>query len=102
MLNAHRVAQGCSYRKRIEEWLGSANVMPERTMEFASYQAMIACVAAVTGFAVVRKSVLETTKSVRQHALPKRFSHNRTYIVWYGDPSPSLQCLLSLLLTAAV
>ena len=23
-------AQGCSYRKRIEEWLGSANVMPER------------------------------------------------------------------------
>ena len=28
-------AQGCSYRKRIEEWLGSANVMPERIMEFA-------------------------------------------------------------------
>src|SRR6266478_291587 len=38
-------APGCSYRKRIEEWLGSANVMPERIMEFASYQAMIACVA---------------------------------------------------------
>ena len=67
-------AQGCSYRKRTGEWLGSANVMPERIMEFASYQAMIACVAAGTGFAVVPKSVLETlraTKSVRQHALPK-------------------------------
>ncbi len=38
--------QGCSYRKRIEEWLGSANVMPGRGLEFASYQAMIACVAA--------------------------------------------------------
>jgi DNA-binding transcriptional LysR family regulator len=64
-------AQGCSYRKRIEEWLGSANVMPERIMEFASYQTMIACVAAGTGFAVVPKSVLEAlraTKSVRQHA----------------------------------
>src|SRR5260221_7995914 len=98
-------AQGCSYRKRIEEWLGRANVMPERIMEFASYQAMIACVAAGTGFAVVPKSVLEAlraTKSVRQHALPKRFSHNRTYIVWHGDPSPSLRCLLSLLVTAAV
>ena len=96
-------AQGCSYRKRIEEWLGSANVMPERILEFASYQGMIACVAAGTGFAVVPKSVLETlrAKSVRQHALPKRFSHNRTYIVWHGDPSPSLQCLLSLLVTAA-
>jgi hypothetical protein len=52
----------------------------------------------------VPKSVLEAlraTKSVRQHPLPKRFSHNRTYIVWPGDPSPSLRCLLSLLVTAA-
>src|SRR5205807_1946552 len=99
------LAQGCCYRKRIEEWLGSANVMPERILEFASYHAMVACVAAGTGFAVVPKSVMETlraTRSVRQHALPKRFSHNRTYIVWRGDPSPSLQCLLSLLVTAAV
>ena len=98
-------AQGCSYRKRIEEWLGSANVMPERTLEFASYQAMIACVAAGTGFAVVPKSVLESlraVRSVRQHAIPKRFSHNRTLIVWHGDPSPSLRSLISLLVTAAV
>ena len=92
--------QGCSYRKRIEEWLGSAGVMPARILEFASYQAMIACVAAGTGFAVVPKSVLEAlraTKSVRQHPLPKRFSHNRTSIVWNGDPSPSLQGLMALL-----
>jgi DNA-binding transcriptional LysR family regulator len=91
--------QGCSYRKRIEEWLGSGNVMPERILEFSSYQAMIACVAAGTGFAVVPKSVLQglrASKTVRQHALPRRFSHNRTYIVWNGDPSPSLQGLLSL------
>jgi DNA-binding transcriptional LysR family regulator len=98
-------AQGCSYRKRIEEWLGSANVMPERIMEFASYQAMIACVAAGTGFAVVPKSVLESlraTRSVRQHAIPRRFSRNRTHIVWHGDPSASLQGLLSLLVSAAL
>ena len=96
--------QGCSYRKRIEEWLGSANVMPERVLEFASYQAMIACVAAGTGFAVVPKSVLEAlraTRSIRQHALPKRFSHNRTYMVWNGDPSPSLHGLMSLLASSA-
>ena len=95
--------QGCSYRRRIEEWLGIANMMPERIMEFGSYQAMIACVAAGTGFAVVPKSVLETlrgAKSVRQHALPKRFSRNRTHIVWHSDPSPSLRGLLSLLAPA--
>jgi DNA-binding transcriptional LysR family regulator len=98
-------AQGCSYRKRIEEWLGSGNVMPERILEFSSYHAMIACVAAGTGFAVVPKSVLQgvrASKTIRQHALPNRFSHNRTYIVWNGDPSPSLQGLLSLLTSAAV
>ena len=96
--------QGCSYRRRIEEWLGSANVMPERVLEFASYQAMIACVAAGTGFAVVPKSVLEAlraTKSIRQHPLPKRFSHNRTHLVWNGDPSPSLDALRSLLTSSA-
>jgi DNA-binding transcriptional LysR family regulator len=98
-------AQGCSYRKRIEEWLGSASVMPQRILEFASYHAMIACVAAGTGFAVVPKSVLDAlraSRSVRQHALPKRFSHNRTHLVWQRDPSPSLRCLISLLPTAAV
>jgi len=97
-------AQGCSYRKRIEEWLGSANVMSERVLEFASYQAMIACVAAGTGFAVVPKSVLEAlraTKSIRQHPLPKRFSHNRTCLVWNGDPSPSLRGLMPLLPSTA-
>jgi len=91
---------GCSYRKRVEEWLGSANVMPERVMEFASYPAMIACVAAGTGFAIVPASVLQTlraARNVRQHPLPKRFAHNRTHIVWPGDPSPSLQGLLELL-----
>ena len=96
--------QGCSYRKRIEEWLGSGNVMPERILEFASYQAMIACVAAGTGFAVVPRSALEAlraTRSIRQHALPKRISHNRTFIVWHGDPSPSLHGLLLLLTNVA-
>jgi DNA-binding transcriptional LysR family regulator len=93
-------AQGCSYRKRVEEWLGSANVMPARILEFASYQAMIACVAAGSGFAVVPKSVLgalRATRSVHQHLLPKRFAHNRTFIVWNGEPSPSLNGLLALL-----
>jgi len=97
-------AQGCSYRKRIEEWLGSADVTPERILEFASYQAMIACVAAGTGFAVVPKSVLQAlraTRSVRQHALPRRIAHNRTYIVWKGEPSPALRGLLSLMSSGA-
>src|SRR5438067_5571274 len=45
-------AQGCSYRKRLEDWLGSENTGSVRVLEFGSYQGMIACVAAGTGFAI--------------------------------------------------
>lgn len=96
-------ASGCSYRRRIEEWLGRENVMPERVLEFASYQAMIACVAAGTGFAVVPKSVLadfRATTAIRQHPLPKQYSRNRTHIAWHGDPSPALKGLMALLACA--
>jgi len=92
--------QGCSYRKRIEEWFGSANMIPERVLEFASYQAMIACVAAGTGVAVVPQSALaalRATRDVHQHALPPRFTRSTTHIVWHGHPSPALEGLLALL-----
>lgn len=92
-------ASGCSYRRRAEEWLGAGSVMPARTLEFASYQAMIACVAAGTGFAMVPRSLLATLRAaqdVRQHELPARVRRNRTHLVWNGAPSASLQRLLEM------
>lgn len=92
-------AHGCSYRKRLEDWLGSENVMPERALEFASYQAMIACVAAGTGFAIVPKSVLAALRvadEIRQHDLPEQFSRNRTHLIWRGQPSLALQSLIGV------
>jgi hypothetical protein len=68
--------------------------MPARTLEFASYQAMIACVAAGTGFAVVPRSLLVALKAaqdVRQHELPAKVRKNRTHLVWNGAPSTALQ-----------
>jgi DNA-binding transcriptional LysR family regulator len=93
-------ANGCSYRKRAEDWLGASAMMPARTLEFASYQAMIACVAAGTGFAIVPRSLLATLKSaqdVRQHELPQRIRKNRTHLVWNGTPSTSLLRLQEML-----
>jgi DNA-binding transcriptional LysR family regulator len=92
-------AHGCSYRKRIEEWLATANVAPGRVLEFASYQAIIACVAAGTGFAVVPRSVLadlRSSKNIRQHDLPKKFALSRTHLIWSGEASPALNGLISL------
>jgi DNA-binding transcriptional LysR family regulator len=93
-------ANGCSYRKRVEEWLGASEVMPARTMDFASYQAMIACVAAGTGFAVVPRSLLAALRAgndVRQHELPARWRRNHTHLVWSGMPSTALERLQALL-----
>jgi len=93
-------ANGCSYRKRVEEWLGASALMPARTLEFGSYQAMIACVAAGTGFAIVPKSLLVALRAasdVRQHELPARVRRNRTHLVWHGAASSSLERLMEVL-----
>jgi DNA-binding transcriptional LysR family regulator len=79
--------------------------MPERALEFGSYQGMIACVAAGTGFAIVPKSVLlalQATEKVTQHALPAPISENRTHLVWRGQPSLALQGLIDQLHTAGI
>jgi DNA-binding transcriptional LysR family regulator len=93
-------ADGCSYRKRMQDWLGASSVMSARTLEFASYQAMIACVAAGTGFALVPKSLLATLKSaneVRQHEVPTKVRRNVTYLLWHGQASTALGKLQELL-----
>ena len=92
-------ATGCSYRKRLEDWLGASALLPARTLELASYQAMIACVAAGTGFAVVPRSLLVALKAaneVQQHELPARVRRNCTHLVWKGRPSTALACLQEL------
>lgn len=93
-------ASGCSYRKRLEDWLGASSLLPARTLELASYQAMIACVAAGTGFALVPRSLLVALKAaheVQQHELPARVRRNRTSLVWNGTPSTALMRLRELL-----
>ena len=93
-------AQGCSYRKRLEDWLGGDNVIPERALEFASYQGMIACVVAGTGFAIVLNSLLVAlvaTEKVNAHPLPDRIAKNCTHLVWRGQPSLALEGLIKLL-----
>ena len=93
-------AQGCSYRRVLEQWLAKGGVSPSRSLEFSSYQAMIACVAAGTGFAIVPVSVvkaLRATADVRQHALPERMRANRTHLVWQDAPSVALARLIEML-----
>src|SRR3990167_640615 len=90
-------AQGCSYRKRLEEWFALDDTRPERVMELASYQAIIACAAAGTGCGIVPASLLgalHATKNIRQHPLPEPLRQNHTHLVWHGGPGPALRQFL--------
>jgi DNA-binding transcriptional LysR family regulator len=78
-------ATGCSYRRRLEAWLGRANVVPDRVMEFGSYHAIVACVAAGSGMAIVPRAVIRLVHAeheVATHALPPEIAKARTHLVW--------------------
>lgn len=92
---------GCSYRQRLEAWLGASKVLPDRVMEFQSYHAIIACVAAGSGLAVVPRAVLELARanqSVAMTALPARIARARTRLVWRSKHhSVALEAMKNLL-----
>ena len=88
---------GCSYRRRLEQWLGDAGVVPSQVMEFGSYHAIIACVSAGAGIAVVPRSVLKLANVARQvlvEDLPERIAKARTMLAWRaGHQSIALDAL---------
>jgi DNA-binding transcriptional LysR family regulator len=78
-------ATGCSYRRRLEAWLGRSSVVAERVMEYGSYHAIVACAAAGGGIAVIPRSVLRATGMESQlavHTLPAKVASARTLLVW--------------------
>jgi len=79
---------GCAYRRYLEEWLLESGIVPGAIMAVGSYLAILACVAAGTGFAVVPRSVLDTidTKGqIRTYELPGKLSRIRTLMAWRSD-----------------
>lgn len=93
-------AKGCSYRKRLEDWLSDQAVVVERVLELASYQAIIACAAAGAGCGIMPVSVVETLRAAREikcHDLPDEVARNTTHLAWTGKPSPQLQHLMSFI-----
>lgn len=97
-------ANGCSYRRRLEMWLGAESIQPDRVMEFQSYHAIVACVAAGSGIAVVPRSVLEMTRASNQvnvTSLPALTAKAKTQLVWRpSHHSLALKALKALLVTA--
>jgi DNA-binding transcriptional LysR family regulator len=78
-------AAGCSYRRTLEEWLARSKITPERVLEFGSYHAIVACVAAGSGIALVPYSVVEALHAEHDVSIlppPAQFTDATTFLVW--------------------
>jgi DNA-binding transcriptional LysR family regulator len=87
---------GCAYRRVLQRWLGAGSMAGKRVLDLASYHAIVACVAAGSGVALVPESVLDTMPQahVQRHPLPKALSDITTPLVWRdGEVSPPVLAL---------
>ena len=92
---------GCPHRKRLEDWYAKRGEMPERTVELGSYHAMLGCVVAGMGIALLPESVLATfpeSKRLTIHRLPRGENRSETVLIWRkGAGSPNIQALQRVL-----
>ena len=85
--------QGCSYRKTLENWLCSEEVIPQYLMEFGSLEAIIGCVNAGLGISLLPKSVIERFSqqfSLSLYELPENFAQVTTYFIRRKDTVQTL------------
>jgi DNA-binding transcriptional LysR family regulator len=96
--------RGCAYRRVLERWLGDKDLASVRVLELGSYHAIVACVAAGAGIAIVPQSVLATVQSdlVAIHSLPKVLSDVSTPLIWRsGEQTPPVVALRELMRTVS-
>jgi len=95
---------GCPHRTRLEAWFARDGVLIERVVELTSYHAMLGCIAAGMGVALMPSSVLATySKRSRLRAHPLRdpdLGRARTLLVWHRDrPQRKIACLADILMS---
>lgn len=91
--------EGCAYRRMLQRWLGRDSLAPLRVLDLSSYHAIVACVTAGAGIALVPEAVLDTMPhvNVRRHSIPKAHAKITTPLVWRrGELSASVLALRTL------
>jgi len=97
--------QGCPHRARLEAWYRGRGTLPRPTIELRSYHAMLGCVLAGMGAALLPESVLTTfpeSKRLRVHRLPQGEMSLRTLLIWRrGLGTPNVAALAEILTAPA-
>jgi len=94
-------AAGCAYRKRLEDWFAADGVLPQRVVEVSSYHAILGCLVAGMGVALLPRLVLESYAGaglLAAHPLPGRSGEVHTIALWRrGAATPAVNALVERL-----
>jgi DNA-binding transcriptional LysR family regulator len=91
---------GCAYRRVLQRWLKRESLATLRVIELSSYHAIVACVAAGAGIALMPEAVLDAMPQarVRRNRIPRAQSEIVTPLIWReGEISPPVLALRTLL-----
>ena len=79
--------EGCAYRARTEQWLSQNGVRHYTVMEFASMDAILGCIDAKMGFAVLPRSALAKRGGApcAVRTLPPEVSRVKTNFIYHRD-----------------
>ena len=91
---------GCAYRRVLQRWLKRESLATLRVLELSSYHAIVACVAAGAGIALMPEAVLDAMPQalVRRNRIPRAQSEMVTPLIWrQGEVSPPVLALRTLL-----
>jgi DNA-binding transcriptional LysR family regulator len=91
---------GCAYRRVLQRWLKRDSLATRRVLELSSYHAIVACVAAGAGIALMPEAVLDAMPQalIRRNRIPRAQSEIVTPLIWReGEISPPIQALRSLM-----
>lgn len=93
---ASNATNGCAYRRVLERWLGGKGFATLRSLELGSYHAIVACVAAGAGIALVPESVLGVVNAaqVARYRLPKLHGDIVTPLIWRS--AEATPCVVAL------
>ncbi|WP_136064000.1 LysR family transcriptional regulator [Modicisalibacter radicis] len=97
--------QGCSYRQRIELLLASCGVSAGRVFEFGSLDAILGCVAAGMGYALLPQATVDAHRhrfDIHSLALPTPLANVDTFLATLSSPtwSPALARFVEVLCQA--
>ncbi|MFJ7941874.1 LysR substrate-binding domain-containing protein [Peribacillus sp. NPDC096622] len=77
---------GCHYRDALESWMEEEGIYPKRTLKFGTIEAIIGCIKAGMGIAVMVQSVLKDhQQSLHVTPLPEKYAKVPTHFIMRKD-----------------